>query len=307
MTVATNQILDTNKGRHPMVGTWPIAASTRLLKGWSVARDASGNLVAPTDGDGLPVVGVSQADYDNSAGSAGDVDAQVDYGVFERSYTGTAPVATQVVYSVNNYTVSTDSDGGARGIAGIVTEVRNSKAFVLTGPDVIALLSRQDSGSINVPLGSLRLSTGAAVPTFSDGVADGFALVDSEALGLRINDDSTTTFVVTVPMPANLDDTQDLTLHLLGFRVGALDVTAAVTVGAFFHTVGAAHTADADAGGATSAFGAATTIVTDATRTIAAADVPAAPCDLTLTFTVTAALDADDLVLTSCWIEYQSK
>lgn len=307
MTVATNQILDTNKGRHPMVGTWPIAASTRLLKGWSVARDASGNLVAPTDGDGFPVIGIAQADYDNSTGSAGDVDAQVDYGVFERSYTGTAPVALQVVYSVNNYTVSTDSAGGTRGIAGIVTEVRNSKAFVMTGPEVIALLSSQDSVSIPVPLGALRLSTGAAVPAFNDGVADGFELTDSEALGLRINPNSTTTFAVTVPMPSNLDDGQDLTLHLTGFRVGAADVTAAVTVGAFFHTVGAAHTADVDAGGATTAFDGATTIVTDETLTIAAADVPAAPCDLTLTFTVTAALDADDLALTSCWIEAQTK
>lgn len=312
MAAATSEILREQKNDPPRIGTYPIAASTRILKGAFVTINASGYALMAVDGDGFKVVGVSAESYDNSAGAAGDLDAQVKYGVIGSAY-DSSPVAPKVgdrVYAVDNQTVSADplsSAGARRSPVGIVTEVRNSKAYVKVGPEGMVSASASGLKIVNVNLGALRLSTGAAIPAFNAGVADGFELTDSEALGLRINDDSTTIFTGTFPLPEDLDDTQDVVLHVLGFRIGSSDTTAALTVGAFFHTVGAAHTADANAGGATSAFDQLTTIVTEATLTIAAADVPAAPCDVTLTLVATAALNDDDLVLTSAWLEYKSK
>jgi hypothetical protein len=309
MAAATAEILREQKNDPPRVGTFPIAASTRILKGAFVAINASGYALMATEGDGFKVVGISHETYDNSAGAAGDLDAQVKYGVISSAY-DSAPKTGDRVFAVDNQTVSANalsSTGARRSPVGIVTEVRNAKAYVRVGPEAMVTAGASGLKRVNVPLGALRLSTGAAIPAFGAGTADGFELTDSEALGLRINDDSTTVFAGTFPLPADLDDAQDVTLRVMGFRVGSADVTAALTVGAFFHTVGAAHTADANAGGDTSAFDQATTIVSEATLAIAAADVPAAPCDLTLTFVATAALDADDLVITSAWLEYKSK
>src|SRR5690606_3820156 len=105
----------------------------------------------------------------------------------------------------------------------------------------------------------------------------------------------------------DLDDSADVIVHILGYRVGAADTTAALTVGAFFRTVGAAFSADSTAGGNMTAFEAATTVVSEETLTILAADVPASPSSLLLTLVPTAALDADDLVVLEVWIEYTRK
>ncbi len=155
-------------------------------------------------------------------------------------------------------------------------------------------------------IGAFTLAAnGAPLIVFNDGVADGLDF--SEGQSYRFNPNSTTKIGATIPMPQDLDDTADVVLHILASRVGSADTTAAITVEAFFQTVGAAHDADADAGGATGAAGAATTVVSELTRTIAAADVPAAPCALSLTLVPTAALDADDLRVHAVWLEYTRK
>jgi hypothetical protein len=312
-------------GALPSLGTLPVAADTLILKGTMVAQDASGRAVEPTDGDGFPIMGVASHTLNNQVGSelGGLADAekvQIDYGVFTFAFDGATPKKGDLVYSVDNQTVSIDSDTDARGFAGIVTEyyAATNQVAVWISPccnfagdatDFATLEADAVSASHSksIPLASLHLSTGAVVPAFSDGVADGFSLVDSEAFGLRINNGSTTVFVATLESPPDLDDTEDIVLHLRGFRVGASDTTAAVTVGAFFQVNGAAHTADANAGSASTAFDGATTVVTDETVTIAAADVPAGPWTLTLTFQVTAALDADDLVLLGLSAQYTGK
>jgi len=296
----------------PNLGTFPSLANSLYPKGTIVTRDANGRAVSPATADlsGLPAVGVSAATFDNRTGSemgglndSGDI--EVEYGIYFFDLSGDTPLTDEILYVVDNQTLSKDPSTG-RGVAGICTEVRTLNGAVqvgcFMGPAAASeAVARAGALNIPIPLGTLCLSTGAAVPAFSAGV-DGYELTDSEALCLRINDDSTTIFAVTVPL-VDHDDAQDLTLHFLGFRVGAADVAdVALTVGAFFHTVGAAHTADANAGGETTSFVAATTIVSEETLTIAADDIPAGPCSLTLTFVVTAELDADDLCLTSMWL-----
>lgn len=302
----------------PARGDVLIGASTTILRHTLVAQNASGHGVAPTDGDGLPIVGFADATYDNRAGTelggaaggaSGEERVGLIYGTGVVFYTGAAPRRGQRLYSVDNQTVSVSSNGGLRGPAGYAAADGASGSVELNvGPAaLLGKIAGHDTGVIDVPLGSLRLSTGAAIAAFASGSADGFALVDSEAFGLRINDDSTTTFVGSVPLPADLDEAAAIVVKFRGFRVGASDVTAALTVGAFFQTLGAAHTADANAGGTTTAFDGATTIVTEESLTIAAADVPPAPASLTLTFTATAALDDDDLVVTGISLEYTRK
>lgn len=307
MTAIANARLTERGPLVPALGTIPSAANQQFHKGTLVSRDASGNAVPPTDGDGLNVAGVSQAYYDNrtgseAGGSAGDLDVQVDYGVFALDISGATPVSGQVMYAVDNQTVSADSAGGTRGIAGICTEVGTvngvSQAFTFVGPLAIAAaLASLDI--VTIALNAFRVDDGTAVPAFSNGVADGFQLTDSEALSIRFNDAVGDVLAVTIPLVKV--DGQDIVLHAQGFRVGAADADAALTVAAFFHSVGEAHTADADAGGTTTAFDGATTIITEETLTLAAADVPPGPCSLTLTITP-ANLDSDDLCLLGLWL-----
>lgn len=297
----------------PAMGTLDASANSLYPKGTIVCRTAAGRAYAPTtdDASGNPAQGIAAATFDNRTGSemGGLNDSgviEVDYGVFGFDIDGDDPLPGDTVYVVDNQTVSTDP-GSGRGVAGTCTEVREvdgvDQCFVTMGPHVAnEALARASALLIPIPLTELRLSTGAAIAAFSDGVADGFSLVDSEALGLRINDDSTTVFTCTVPL-IDHDDAVDLVLHVTGFRVGAADTAdVGLTVGAFFHSLGAAHTADANAGGETTAFTAATTIVSEETLTIAADDIPAGPCSLTLTFQVTSELDGDDLVLLAMWL-----
>lgn len=341
---ATREIDKRFAGQYPTRGTFGVKANTLIKRGWTLCVDAATGYAEPGAVDaGHNAAGIASSNYDNrttapSGGAAGAIDAEVEYGVFGRAINGTEPKPGDTVFVYDNEAITLDSNSNARGVAGSVVEVRDSIAYVYFGPHVVGLvaLAAVDQANIaqlqvdvdaaevdidaleadaltaqaqiSIPITSWRVSTGAAIPAFSDGVADGFALVDSEALGLRINDDSTTIFTTSVAMPQDLDDTADVVVHLLGFRVGAADTNACVTIGAFFQTVGAAHTADTNCGGDSSTFGAATTVVSEETLTIAAADVPAAPCNLTLTMVVkNTTLADDDLVIVSTWLEYTRK
>ena len=318
MTATTLPRLTDVFGRTPARGTYPVAANELILKGTIVCLDASGNAVEGVDGEGLDAVGIASSTADNrttapEGGGAGAINIEVEFGVFKLAETGTDPVIGDVVYVVDNQTISTDSDSSARGVAGLCVDVKDSEFYIWVGPHVARLLKNAELETdatsaqhyIPVPVNSFA-DDGGPLVAFNDGVANGIALVDSEYQGFRFNPvgEDTSTLSATVPMPPDLDATADVVVHLLGCRVGSADTTAVLDVGAFFHSVGAAHTADADCGGSTAALAEATTIVAEKTVTIAAADVPAAPCDLTLTIAPDSALDADDYVLGSVWIEY---
>jgi hypothetical protein len=289
------------------MGTLPSAANQMIHKGTIVVRDSAGRGRAPVDGDGLPLYGFAIAAVDNRTnsefgGAADAVAIECEFGIrgFKFVAADGTPIPGDELFVVDNATLSVSSNGGTRGRAGFCKEVRDGKAFVWAN---LESASAAQSKIIPLRLGDLRLSTGAALPAFSAGI-DGFELTGSEALGLRINDDSTTATAMSVLLPEDAGG-KELTLRIRGFRVGALDVTTFLTVGVFFHPVGAAHTADTTAGGVTSVFDGATNVVSEATLTIAAADVPAGPVDATFTFTPDAAtLDTDDLIITSMWLEY---
>jgi hypothetical protein len=311
MSAATLYRMTKFGGVAPNRGTLPLAANTAILGGTLVAIDASGRAVAPTDGDNLRVLGVAEYTVDNRTGSeyggtAGAVNIDVLYGLFDLVCADTDLVPGDVVYVVDNQTVSKSDNGGTRGIAGIFCETgADSKKYFLVGPMVASIVGAAKRGVAHIPLNSLRVAAGTMPAAFNDGVADGFVV--NEGPMYRFNVNSTTVVWANVALPDDLDETRDIVVHALVSREGSSDTDAVLTVGAFFQTVGAAYTADATAGGATDAIDSATTIVKEVTRTIAAADVPAGACGLSLSLVPSAALNADDLNLHALWVTYTKK
>jgi hypothetical protein len=164
---------------------------------------------------------------------------------------------------------------------------------------------------INIPLFSFQEADGTALAVFSSGTSNvpGYSLDNSEALSIRWNDSATPDPIgTTVFMPKDLDDSQDVVIHIMASKHGATLADATTfTCQAFFQTVGALHDADADAGGDTTAMtgDAAAKTVQEVTLTIAAADVPAAPAVMTLTIQPTDdLLDTDDVSIHAVWLEY---
>lgn len=178
--------------------------------------------------------------------------------------------------------------------------------------DVEAALAElyQDAKSIQtfvpIPLGDFVIAStgvGATVVAFNDGVADGPDYI--EGVAYRFNVASTAKIAATIALPPDLDATADIAVKALASRVGALDTTVVLTLEAFFQTAGALYDADANAGGNTGVIAGATKEVAEVSLTILGADVPAAPCALSITIVPSAALDADDLRLHAVWVEYK--
>ncbi len=320
---STNINRDTEfAGPVPARGTYPAAANVIIARNTIVQRDASGRAVPGAASNGFPAVGVSCQTYDNRTasefgGAADAIDIEVMYGVFGFDYVG-SPLPGETVWVADNQTV-TDT-AGSNGVAGVCAEVRNGQCYVYMGPHVAALFSddsavetvvgalEDELGAripmIDFPIGSARIySSGVIAPAFSAGVADGIDPT-AEGFGFRFNDDSTAKIVLCAPLPPDMDESADIVVHVQGYRVGSLDAAATVTVGAFFRAAGAAFSADADCGGSTTAFDGATTVVTDETVTLAAADVLAGPGTLLLTLVPSATLDDDDLVITAVYATY---
>lgn len=167
---------------------------------------------------------------------------------------------------------------------------------------------------INVPISGGILAAGTPMAAFADNASSnpGITLADSKAYAIRWNNAASQTAVwFGVALPQDLDDAADIVLHFLASKSGAtLADATTITVTAFFQTVGALHDADADCGGATGAVtgDAAAKTVSELTRAIAAADVPAAPCFLSFSIKPTnGTLATDDFLVEAIWIEYTRK
>lgn len=324
----------------------PVDGGAHIYAGSLVSQLTSTAMLVPgSTASSGPAIGVATHEVDNTDGSDGDLRCAVETDrIFEFTNGSGGDACSEatklfsVVYMGDDHTIYDNSAGGTLQPAGrFVGMSEDGKVRVYVGmanlgdaladavdvaiadaglftseSDVEGALQEiyQDlktaQAQVYIPIGAFTLAAnGAPLIVFNDGVADGLDF--SEGQSYRFNPNSTTKIGATIPMPQDLDDTADVVLHILASRVGSADTTAAITVEAFFQTVGAAHDADADAGGATGAAGAATTVVSELTRTIAAADVPAAPCALSLTLVPTAALDADDLRVHAVWLEYTRK
>jgi hypothetical protein len=307
--------------RHPMMGTHPSAANQFFALRTIVQLDASGNAVSPGTADvsGLHAVGLSDHTLDNRTGSeagglAGDANVETAYGVKCLAYTGTAPKAKQVVYVVDNQTVSVDSLNGTRGIAGICVEQRDGFAYVLMGPDVVASVIAAAYTFLPIPLNSFVDADGDPLAKFASAASPTFGLnlADSEALNIRWNNDASPgTALCQISLPPDLDDAADMDLEFLVSKSGAtLADATTLTITAFLRGAGDLHDGDANAGGVTGAVvgDAAAKTLSVLRRTIAAADVPAGGRTMTFTVTPTAGtLGTDDLLLHECRLRYKRR
>jgi len=113
-------------------------------------------------------------------------------------------------------------------LAGEVVTDEDSRAIAqATSDDIDDLQTSADAASVDalttqycipVPLGNFRIySSGAAVPAWNDGVADGFNAT-AESIGITFNVGSTAKLAASVLMPNDLDDTAAVVVHVLGYR-----------------------------------------------------------------------------------------
>ncbi len=337
-------------GTVPSRGTYPIKANVRIFKGALVGIDSAGRAMpGDTIANGcLSVVGKASATYDNRTGSvlggaAGAVDVEVEYGVFQYDFkTGggddiSAANVGAVCFVVDDHTVSLTNGTDTRGIAGLITEFRDSKPYVWMGPHIAALIviaaveaSELDTAQtavaalqvdalsanaiVHIPLTSFVDADGdplakfvsASSPTF------GFNLADSEALNIRWNNDANPgTALCQIALPPDLDDTATAELEFLCSKSGATSGDATtLTCTAFLIGAGDLHDADSNAGGVTDALvGTATAKTTKKlTLTIAAADIQSGARSMTFTVTPTAGLlGTDDLMLHDVRLRYTRK
>jgi hypothetical protein len=344
MTATTTYRSKTNQASAaplPTRGTFTSAANKLYLGGTIVQRDASGLATPGADGNGFPAVGVAENTYDYRTGSeavtsGAELAVQVKYGVFGFNYDGD-PLPGETVWVLDNQTVSDDSDTGARGVAGVCTEIRGDQCYVWMGPHVAQLFSDDSAlesavttaqadidalqadalsthGKIDIPiLDGILLATGIGVSAVAPSSGTpGTAIADSKSAVVKWLADATPdAIVVNVAVPNDLDDAANVVFHALVSKSGATvgDATK-LTVAAFEIVPAALHDADVDFGGDTDA------VVGDATaKTVD---------ELTLTFTAAnihpysegiclqikpkaGTLGTDNFYLHAAWLEYTRK
>lgn len=166
---------------------------------------------------------------------------------------------------------------------------------------------------LNLPLGAWTEQDGTALADFGDGASPtpGWSAGD-EGFGIRWNNHANPDPISTsVPIPPDLDASADVIVHVMAAKVGATIGDAVTwTIEAFNNADAALYDADADFGGASSAMtgDAATKTCQEETLTLAAADVAASPCVLTLTLQPTdGTLGTDDVIVLGVWLEYTRK
>jgi hypothetical protein len=314
------------------MGTFPSSANTLYPKGTIVTKSAAGRAKSPTTADlsGDPAIGVSKATFLNRTGDEmGGLDdsgfIEVDYGIHFFDISGTTPITGQMLYVVDNQTVSVDPSTG-RGKAGPCTEVRTlggnggvggvAQAGVFMGPTIHGAGAAQ--AELNIPLTSFTLATGAPLAVFANAASPTFGLeaTGNEALSIRWNNDAAPgTAACSVGLPNDFDGARGCTLEFLASKSGATvgDATT-LTITAFLIAVGDLYDFDANAGGVTNALAGAAVAKTTAllTRAIAAADTAAdavGPLVL-LNFTVTPTaglLGTDDLFIHKATLKYFRK
>jgi hypothetical protein len=165
---------------------------------------------------------------------------------------------------------------------------------------------------IPLPIFAFAEADATALAAFGDGASPtpGFAVDDSEAVGIRWNDHANPDPVATgLVFPADRKPGTDVIVHVVASKTGATvgDATT-FDVGVFFQPTAALRDADANAGGATDAMdGDATSkTVQKVTRTIASADIPDGPVPMTLTLQPTdGTLGTDDVTVHAVYLEYE--
>jgi hypothetical protein len=144
MAALTKERLTDFAGTLPSRGTYPVAANVKIFKGAIVVLDSAGRARPGTNAAGGAVicVGKASATFDNTGGSAGAFDVEVEFGTYGYETLGggdliEADDVGKLAYVADDQTLSIVSTG--RIAAGPITEVRNGQVFVWMGPHVFPL------------------------------------------------------------------------------------------------------------------------------------------------------------------------
>ncbi|PKP71855.1 MAG: hypothetical protein CVT82_00350 [Alphaproteobacteria bacterium HGW-Alphaproteobacteria-4] len=105
-----------------------VAAAVKLFAGAIVMRNATGFLTPGATATGLVGVGRAEAQFDNSAGAAGDIQARYRPGVYRYANSAAADAITaaeigKACYAVDDQTVAKTSATNTRSKAGVVEMV----------------------------------------------------------------------------------------------------------------------------------------------------------------------------------------
>lgn len=140
----------------------PLAAAAHIYQGSLSALNQSGYLVPASADASLLIVGVAEAEGDNSSGSAGAVTLALRRGAFYLANSSSTDAITDAdigrdCYAVDDATVARTSNGGARPRAGIVAGVDGNGVLVEVG-----MHPANSDGSLDVlyPAGADLSTTG---------------------------------------------------------------------------------------------------------------------------------------------------
>lgn len=116
----------------------PLAAAAHIYQGSLSALNQSGYLVPASADASLLIVGVAEAEGDNSSGSAGAVTLALRRGAFYLANSSSTDAITDAdlgrnCYVVDDATVARTSNGGARPVAGVVAGVDSNGVLVEVG------------------------------------------------------------------------------------------------------------------------------------------------------------------------------
>ena len=156
MAITASQTVDRRLGEKFQ---FPVAASTTLYQGAIAALDSSHNLVHATDAANRRVVGIVAGEVDNSAGSAGDLNAVVETGIFKLANSGTNAVTSAHLGRacfVEDNSIVASSAGTNSVVAGRVVQVDTDGVWVAIG------LPETNYTPVTVTLTSTNGTAGAA-------------------------------------------------------------------------------------------------------------------------------------------------
>ena len=226
---------------------------------------------------------------------------------------GTAIAAPTRLYFDATAEVATATASGNQAIGLCIEDaaITDTEVFVdLEAGDAFTHLASAQK-LLAVPLLSACEMSGTILAAFADGnsTTPGIDTIASEVVGIRWNNHANPDpIIVSVPIPTDLDESADVTVHVLAAKTGATLADATTfDVGVFFLAAGMLYDSDADCGGATSAMDGDATAETlqEVTVTIAAADVAGAPGVISLTLQPTdGTLGTDDVIVAGVWLEY---
>ncbi len=183
------------------------------------------------------------------------------------------------------------------------------------GAEIGAYIDAMAEVCLDIPLTTFVDPDGDPLVKFVDGASavPGWNLADSEAFGIRWNNNATFNEVLTsIAVPKDLDNAYPAYLEAMVSKTGATLADATiVTFTCFIVASGALHDSDANCGGDTNAVtgNAAAKTTSTCTRTIAAADIPTGAVR-TMYLTMkpkNGTLGTDDFIVHSLRLRYTAK